>query len=113
MSELIEATGKQAAAQALFCIEYLGYHSCSYKRIPPSVSGGYLPTQLYAASLVKRAIAQRKMIVLMRARSEWLGLVPELKSYEGIYVLKNPQRVYLSRGNMDKFDQLISVVSEA
>ena len=62
-----------------------------YHRISPKITGGYLPIQKYAASMVRDAMEKRKTIILMRSRAQWLWLVPDLEKYEKLLKLNNPQ----------------------
>jgi hypothetical protein len=82
LAPLIKATSQKRVAKSVFCVEYLGYHSIKYQKIAPKIAGGYLPTQLYAAQLVRQAMEEDKVVVLMRSRAQWFGLVPELALYK-------------------------------
>lgn len=78
------------------CIELFPYPSVTYKH-----NKQYLPSQSYSFYLVREAIRLGKTIVIMRAKAKWLEAVPELTDYPYLE-LNNPQRVYISRINLDK-----------
>ncbi len=108
---LVNETNLKSVAKSLFCVEYIGYHSFKYERISPKVSGGYLPTQQYAASLVRGAIQDGKKIVLMRSRAQWFWLVPELEGYPNLVKLNNPQNPCISKNNLDQFQDVLDLIS--
>lgn len=110
LGPLIEKVGLQQVAKNVFCVEYLGYHSFKYHRISPKITGGYLPTQQYAASMVRDAMKENKTIILMRSRAQWFWLVPELENYENLMRLKNPQNPYLSPNNLEEFGLVVDMI---
>jgi hypothetical protein len=113
LGPLIKANGLQQVAKAIFCIEYVGYHSFKYHRISPKITGGYLPTQQYAASMVRDAMAKEKTIILMRSRAQWFWLVPELEKYGKLLRLKNPQNPYVSPNNLEEFDHVVNLIKNS
>ena len=87
----------------IFDIEYFPYHSTSGFKFPTD-----LPSYQYRNYLIKKAMDDHKLIIIMRMRDEWYkieendynnGLGPRLKRYQNKVFLKNPQRVWLTPGN--------------
>lgn len=83
----------------LFVLEYFPYHSTKMFNFPK------LPSDKYRNYLLRKAMKDKKLIVIMRARKLWESiqddnLGEDLKEYPNKIVLKNPQRVYLTRNNM-------------
>jgi len=107
MRHLIEDVGLERIARGIFCIELFPYHTASYKRFPIRISrNGLVPSSDYGTELVRRAIKERKLIVAMRATTQWCEFVKELRSYDRLISLKNPRSVYLTPGNMDCYSHL-------
>lgn len=88
--------------QRIMIIEYMPYHSETYK---PSRT--ILSSQRYNFELVRKAINMGKKIVIMRNVRDWIKAVPELEDYG--YIRLNSQRPYISRGNMTKYNSSQSV----
>lgn len=83
----------------LFVLEYFPYHSKKMFNFPE------LPSDSYRNYLLKQAMDEKKLIVIMRAQSRWYqikedGIGKRLEEYKNKIILKNPRRVYLSRNNM-------------
>jgi hypothetical protein len=99
--------GLDELAEKIMCVEYLPYHSVNYKH-----SKQILPSQRYSFELVRRAVEQGKVIVMMRSERIWLEAVPELAGYDYIK-LRNPQNTAISPGNMppEAFDRLIAALA--
>lgn len=80
-------------------IEYMPYHSVSY-----TSNKQILPSQMYAFYLVRKAITQKKIIVIMRRGKvrDWVKAIPEIAAYP--YITFNSQRPYVTRANMTKYN---------
>ena len=87
----------------IFVAEYLPYFSDKY------IQGIRVPSQGYTLDIINKAIANGKMIIIMRARRDWESSIPKLKDYCNKFVLRNPQNVIISPGNMDDgvFEELV------
>ena len=110
LKRLIVSTSQEKVSRGVFCVEYHGYHSQKYKAIPKRILEGHLPTQQYAAYIVRKAIEEDKYIVLMRSRKEWYSLVPELESYNNFYKIKNPQNPQISVNNLEKYEHIVKAI---
>lgn len=111
LKSLIAETSIHRVSNGIFCAEYLGYHSVKYKKISKKVSNELLPTQVYTASLVEKAMAQGKIIVLMRSRILWYQLVPKLSSYKKLFIMNSPQNPALTRRNLNEFQFIVEQIS--
>lgn len=80
--------------ERIMCIEYLPYHSVHYKHL-----NRHLPSQEYTFQLVRQAIRDDKVIIVMRSERIWLEAVPELTSYPYMKI-KNPQNPAISIANL-------------
>jgi hypothetical protein len=87
-------------------IQYIPYHSKRYKS-PRSV----LSSQLYNFELVKQAIRNEKMVIVMRSEKLWLNSIPELT---GNYIkLNSNQNIVISEKNLRKenFERLVRILN--
>lgn len=87
--------GFERLAARLGCIQYVPYHSCKYKATCP-----WLPSQDYSLALVRQAMAREAEIVVLRARSRWHNVVPELATYRRVHYGINARAAYLTPGNL-------------
>lgn len=94
LMKTINLTERELSKQ-LFTVEYFPYHSVKY-----GWRGGILPSQKYAAHLIKETIIQESVIVIMRGKNIWMEAIPELIKYSRVYVLNSPQNVILSEKNL-------------
>lgn len=83
----------------LFVLEFFPYHSAKMFNFPA------LPSDAYRNYLLRKAIDDKKLIVIMRAETRWYSIIEDdlgkrLKNYKNKIVLRNPQRVYLTKNNM-------------
>ncbi|MCL4250305.1 MAG: hypothetical protein KJ065_19300 [Anaerolineae bacterium] len=108
LKQLIVETSLEQVARKVCCIEYFPYHS-------PKFGFGklILESQRYSFDLVRRAIADRKIIVAMRARRLWENAVPELKSHHCLE-LNSPQSVWITRNNISEggFDHIKKAIAK-
>ena len=98
---------KQEIAKKIACVQYLPYHSVTYRDL-----GVILPSQRYSFFLVREAIRTGKTIVVMRSSRFWLKSVPELNGYPYLTV-RNYRNPSLSPTNLGEqaFDTLIEALS--
>ena len=93
LRRLAEAVGDwQPVGHHLLVVEMFGYHSRRFRR-----PQGILPSVAYGAELVSSAMRRDVPIVIMRARRQWLELVPGLGHYQHLHQLSNPRSPYVSR----------------
>lgn len=105
LRELISEVGRPTVARGVLCVEYFPYASRGFG------FRGTVPSQAYSIGLVRNAMRRQAVVVLLRAERYWLGAIPELASYDRHYRLRNPQRVYVTRGNCpDGYPEIIRVL---
>jgi hypothetical protein len=89
---LAEAVGGyEAVSQYVFVAETHGYHAIKYRNVA-------LPSQEYTKHLLRDCIARDAVVIIMRARSVWMRLVPEL-SRARVFDLNSSQNVTVSPRN--------------
>jgi len=99
--------GKDILSQYAFSAEYFPYPSRNCK-----VGNKVLDSQEYTFYLVRKAMKDNKIIVIMRSKALWFDAVNGLESYHNLITVKNPQNPYIStascaprlRGNMSEED---------
>ncbi len=107
LRRLVEGTSLEQVAKRVCCIEFFPYHSAKF-----DAGRLRLASQTYGFHLVQKAIAAKKLILIMRARQRWERAVPELKGYP-CYTLKSSQRAWITANNVtnDGFDRLIEALT--
>jgi hypothetical protein len=95
LGALIKDTDHKRVTENVCCVEFFPYHSRRF--------GAHrlaLPSSHYRHELVLQAIAEQRLIVIMRSVNHWKGAIPELKTYSNVCTLLNSQSTYVSPGNM-------------
>ena len=99
-----------------FCVELYGYHSTN--RDDRLVFGnrniGAIPSNQYSCYLVKKAIKNKKLILLARAVSTWYSIIPELKEYDNCHLLASNRGILLSQTTISPvaFKKIESILAE-
>lgn len=106
LKQLIQRFGMKKISEKLMCLQYLPYHSKTFRR-PPCI----LPSQNFTFFLLRKAMEDQKNIVIMRSKKLWLEAVPELETYPFIE-LKNYRMPYLTERNTKNgnFQRLIEAL---
>ena len=108
---LIDECGLEAVAKNILCIQLFPYHSQRYKPLPKKLlASGILHSFSYTASLVKKAMADRCIIILMRSAKQWFGHVPALADYDLLCRIRNPRNVALSPRNLTSFSTVKNAI---
>ena len=97
--ELWQSLGEQKPN--IFFLEYFPYHS-KHSFVFPD----YLPSYEYRNALLKFAMDEEKLIIIMRSEKKWYdikGVGQNLKKYKKKILLRNSQGGWLTRGNMIQF----------
>lgn len=98
LKPLIDRVGSaKTVAERVFCVEFFPYHSRKFRH-----RNVIAPSRAYSLALVRRAIARKAVILLMRGGRYWLGQIPELAEYEKFFASQNPRKPYISPGNFRK-----------
>jgi hypothetical protein len=107
LRSLLKLFGRNQLARSILCIELFPYHSRRFCH-----ENLKLPSQEYGFGLARSAIARGAVVVIMRARRQWLAKIPELEKYPRVYTLKNPQNVVISPGNCpgEGFENIVSAI---
>ena len=79
----------------IFFIEYFPYHSSKGFEFPER-----LPSYNFTDALIKKAIEDKKLIIIMRGKKDWLKRIKDLKKYHNLYSLKCAQGGYLTINNI-------------
>jgi len=90
---LIKEFNAETVARSFLCVEFTPYHSVKF---------GFrrrLTSQEYSFNLVRRALSRSAIVIVMRARSEWLKALPELIKYDRIYRVNSFQNPYVTPAN--------------
>jgi len=95
LGSIIKETSIETVSKFVFNVEYFPYYSKEYKSI-----GKILPSQEYTFYLVRKAIEEDKIIILMRSKKIWYEAMTELIDYPNKYVLNSPQNPVISPKNM-------------
>lgn len=106
LQELIEDFGRRTVARKICCIEFAPYHSKYFKKFEK-----YLPSQEYNFHLVRQALENNAMIIVMRGWKYWQQAVPELNKYEKKYCLNSCQSTYLTKNNFEKEKQAYKILT--
>jgi hypothetical protein len=80
----------------LSVIEFLGYHS---EHRPSFVNNRVLPSQEYSFHLVRQAMRDKKLIVIMRWNDLWLKHIEGLSTYP-YYWMSSPESACISENNV-------------
>lgn len=80
----------------LFFIDYFPYHSSHGFSFPKD-----LPSYKYTDFLVKNAMKENKIIIIMRQKKKWFDRIKGLESYPRIITLKCPAGGWLSDNNFN------------
>ena len=107
---LIEKFGTKKVSESIFCLQFIPYHSVSFKK-----SAELISTQLYTKNILRNHIVKKFPIVIMRSKKYWVELVPELENYENTILLRNPRNPTLSPKNIgeNNYEKLIELVQES
>ena len=82
----------------IFFVEYFPYHSKSGFAFPED-----LPSYAFSNDLIRQAMKDGKLIIIMRSEDKWLERIDELADYHNLCVLKNHQSVWVSPGNIVRY----------
>jgi len=118
--ELREIFGDDIVDKHLAFIQFFPYHSIKFRKIPKKYfedGERYLKTQKFGFELVREAIKEGKMIIILRSKKHWLKAVPELiahKKRRKVLEVKNARQPYLTPKNLkdDGFEKLIEYIKQ-
>lgn len=102
MKEVIRAKGYKSCANSIFLLQYFPYKSNESMDM-------VVPSQAYSVHLLKEAMGRNAAIVVMSSETLWKNCVPELEKYKNIFYCKNVRIPTISKGNIDKFNDLLEL----
>jgi len=111
LGPIIDEVGIKAVSKYVFNAEYFPYHSRRFKLLKK-----ILPSQNYTFELVKKAIRDKKIIIIMRSAKLWYGAIPELEKYKNTYILRNPRNVRITPNNIGgegNFKKIVARIQKA
>ncbi len=79
----------------IFFVEYFPYHSSKGFKFPK-----HLPSYDFTDALIKRAMKEEKLIIIMRGKKEWLDRIKDLEKHHNLYFLNCAQGGYLTINNI-------------
>ena len=93
---------KEEQNPRMFVIEYFPYHTEKRARFPRE-----LPSYEYSNQLIRQAMTEKKYIIIMRYRKEWLQRISGLEKYERLVCLNSPQNPCLTKKNIEPSEKNI------
>jgi hypothetical protein len=102
-------------------IQFFPYHSTKFRKIAKKYFKNgeeYLKTQKFAFELIKLAIKENKIIIILRSKTEWNKAVPELLEHKRkgrVFETKNYRQPYITQNNLsgkDDFKILIETLKK-
>lgn len=101
--------GRDVIARSVLTVEHFPYPSRLY-----GAGRLHLPSgaREYSYALVKNAMQRKALIVLTRGKKRWYRAVDGLESYPGLCEVRNPQVASISRGNCDRFRDIVQAIEK-
>jgi hypothetical protein len=105
---LIDIFGLAGVARSVLEVQLFPYHSREFRR-----RKGVIPSQEFAVRVVRRAMANDAVIILMRSRKIWEEYVPELASYGRLLQVRNPRNPTFSEKNLPGIEIAVRAIEQA
>ena len=102
LEEVIRAKGYKSCADSILLLQYFPYKS--NESIDMVVY-----SQAYSVHLLKEAMGRKASIVVMSGKNNWKKIVRGLEQYENIFYCKNVRDPTISKGNVDRFDEILGL----
>jgi hypothetical protein len=108
LGTLITEFGVKKISKVFCCLQLVSYHSISFKK-----SSKLLPTQEFTKCILKNHMENDLPIIIMRSRTMWESLVPELKSYNNSFVLNSFLNPVITSNNVgvDNFEVIKKLIA--
>lgn len=98
LRQLTNAIGR---SPKIFNIEYFPYHSKNLDNVKSWIKKeNHLPSENFSDDLIKNAMNDGKIIVIMRLKDAWYNRIKGLNGYSNLIELCNPQSVYITPNNV-------------
>lgn len=101
----INLFGLQPVAKSILEVQLFPYHSKEFKR-----NKEVIPSQSFAVNIVKQAMRNESIIILMRSRKIWEEYVPELCKYKRILQIRNPRNPTFSEQNLPDINIVVEAI---
>ena len=115
MKEAINPDPNITIYPKVFNIEFFPYHSQNLDSLKNYFNSKKdesnwpdWPSFDHTKNLVKEAINQGKIIVIMRLKSFWYKAIKGLEGYKNVIELANPQSVYITENNVRFYKEIKS-----
>jgi hypothetical protein len=99
LRRIIDEVSLENVRKGIFSAEIHPYKSVNYAAVHEE-----LPTQRYTAELVKQLIDRGSLVLMGRARAEWIHLVPALEKYKNVIELNSKQNSFITEKNTKRGD---------
>lgn len=109
LRRLCEHVGRSVLLQQLLCVQFFPYQSQEFRALPE-----HLPSQRFGFDLVRRAVSEGRLVIVLRSLRLWQTAVPELGNAD-IIGLRSPRSPYLTANNMgdENFRRVVERLREA
>lgn len=95
LRELISHSSEEILSNKICCIEYFPYHSKKYRHLKISSI-----SKDYNKKLVENCIQRKALIIIMRAKRQWLSLVEDLKGYKNCFTVHSFANPAITKNNL-------------
>jgi hypothetical protein len=109
LNHLLRHFGNEVVSRSILAVEYFPYSSRKYGHRELRD----LPSLKYSFRLVAQAINRGAVVIITRGEKRWVSAVPELKSYDRGFRLKNRQKSSISPGNCPGYQEVIQAIEVA
>lgn len=83
---------------SIFDVEFFPYHSTNTAGI--DMKDLIIPSSAYTNQLIREAMGNNKLIVIIRKYKAWIERIPELENYGNLLILSDYQNNSLTKGNL-------------
>jgi hypothetical protein len=104
---LIAELNEERVRERVAVVEYFPYHSVGYLW-PPR-----LPSQDFGFSVVREAVSNGAVILVMRQWESWRAAVPQLIPYDKTFRNQHPRQAAISRSNLgnETFEAMLTALA--
>jgi hypothetical protein len=119
--KLRQDVGNDNIYDKIALIQFFPYHSKKFRKIAKKYFENgeqYLKSQKFAFELIKSAINENKILIILRSKKEWLKAIPELKKHKEdgfVFEVSNYRQPYITPKNLKsekKYKILVKTLKE-
>jgi hypothetical protein len=109
LKELITKYGDEKISKNISILEFFPYQSMKFKKT------ALLPSQEFGFEIVRYAINEGKVIVIMRSKKHWYDAVKELEEYKNIVILNSYLNPCITENNCHPgdFQKILNELNKA